>query len=397
MAGFQTPIDIANSALAMLRQPAIYSFADPAVEAFQMGAQYDQLRLAELRRNTWVFATRRVWLRPISGTSMALAFPSWNSGTVYAAGDVVTYHNATWVALSPNTASAANTPGVTPSGNALIWDTYAGPTTCDIWNGPIQPPAESTAGRLYPSTYDVGEFAYTTPGDGSYKIYRSLVNNNGNNPATVDQWVDSTNYTAGQVVSFSGTNYQSLVNFNANNQPPSSQWTTTITSPLVSNSWETMTGSSLAPLNIIYPVNTGPINDTATRNVFVLPSGFLRMAHPDPKANQYSWLGGPQPYQAPDWVLEGSYLISALPHPINFRFIADTQNVVGFDPLFAEGLAMRLAVQLAPRLADADTIGVVINAATRAYAAAISQARTVNGIEIGAQTPPESPLITCRY
>lgn len=393
MAGFQSPVDLANAALAMLRKPAINSFADPEVEAYQIGAQYDQLRLAELRRNTWVFATRRVWLRPVSGTTQAITFPAWASGTAYKAGDVVSYNNALWVALVGN---GGNTPGTTPSGGQLFWDTYFGVTTVDVWNGPVEPQLQTNTGVYYPTTYQTGEFAYVTPGDGTYSVFRSLVNNNGNNPQSVDQWVDSANYNAGQVVQFNSVNYQSTVNLNSNNQPPSAQWTTTITSPLVSNSWEEV-NVTLNPMTILYPVNTGPLNDAMTRNVFVLPNGFLRKAHPAPKHGQLTWLGGPQPFAAPDWVMEGPYLISATTHPLAFRFIADTQNVPAFDALFSEGLAMRLAITLAPRLAEVETMPAVVAAAREAYGRCITEARTINGIEMGAQYPPESPLITVRY
>jgi hypothetical protein len=392
LSGFQSPVDIANAALQTLRKPTIFSFTDSSEEALQMAAVYDQARLAELRRNYWVFAIRRVMLRPVSNTSQLVVFPPWATGTAYKAGDVVTYSNALWVALSSNT---GNQPGVVPAGGQLYWDTYSGPKVADIWNGPIIPPNQNTPGMVEPSTYQVGELVYLVS-DGVGTVYRSLVNNNGNNPTTVDQWTDSAMYSTGQVVTSNGVTYQSLVNLNANNEPPSAQWATTITSPEVSNSWEAMSSTTLAPLNVIYPVNTGPINQLTTRNIYVLPSGYLRKAPPDPKAGQYQWLGGPNNNWAPDWVLENGFLISQETYPIMFRFVSDTQNVPGFDPLFAEGLAQRLAMNLAPRLADAESAQLVQADAREAYARCITEARTINGIETGAVYPPESPLITCR-
>lgn len=334
MGPFRTPVDIANKALSVLRQPAIYSFQDNTVQSIECARVYDVLRLAELRRALWRFSTRRVILRPIDNTTMYLVPPAWDGTTNFNAGDIASYGNQVWVALIPNT---GQTPSVVPAGGTLLWDSYFGPLTVDVWNGPIVLPASPTGGTTNPTTYFTGELVFKTPGDGSYAIYRSRIQNNADNPQMVDQWTDDQVYQAAQVVSFNSINYQSLINLNFNNEPDvsPSQWTTTITSPLVSNSWTPMATSALTPLNIVWPLGTGPASNLMTRNVFRLPAGFLRRCPTDPRAGINPILGGPVANLADDFLFEGDWIVSQTRDAIMVRFIADMQNVPSFDALFA--------------------------------------------------------------
>src|SRR5712672_1516764 len=99
MSAFRTPVDIANRSLQLIRRPAIFSFDDVSVEGRETSSCYDQLRLAELRRNVWRHATRRVILRPITNTTQLLTPPTYAAGTGYVAGDIVLSNNLIWVAL----------------------------------------------------------------------------------------------------------------------------------------------------------------------------------------------------------------------------------------------------------------------------------------------------------
>lgn len=379
MAGaFRTPVDIGNRALQLLRRPAIYTFDDKTVEAREVQSVYDPLRQAELRRALWVFSTRRVILRPLDFTTETLVAPDWSSTANYIPGDMVNYGNQRtyWLAQQPNT-------GQTP-GEGDYWESYFGPLTVVLWDDG--------------TSYFTDELVYTTPDDGTYTVYRSLVNGNENDPAAVDVWSASTQYDADQVVSYSGTPYQSLIDFNHNLQPDThpSQWTTSITAPAVSNSWRAISGAVLNKIYINYPLGAGPAADTRTMNIFQLPAGYLRQAPSDPKAGINPYLGGPVYNMEPDWVFEAEYILSHRADPIMLRFVADIQSVASFDSLFAEGLATRIALELAGRLADAEHVATIISMAREEYARTISEARTVNGIAAGSVTPYEDEYVTVR-
>lgn len=401
MAGYRTPVDLANRALQILRCPEIYSFSDPgSIYAREMSLVYDQERLAELRRACWRFSTRRAVLRPITITTQFVVPPARDGSVSYVLGDVVSYGDAYWVALSPNSAVV---PGVVPTSGRLIWDSYFGPLTADVWNAA----SGTTVGAYFES-----ELVFTTPGDGTYTVYRSLVSDNTNEPGDIDEWNSQTVYSIDQPVIYNGTTYIGLVNLNFNNAPDVSptQWELALsygmglygaglysTNPLGSNSWRTISGATLDPLNIVYPLGAGPANDYRTRNVYRLPAGFLRQAPSDPKAGiPAPFLGGPVGNITRDWVFEGDYIVSSDSNLIALRFIADVQSVPSFDPLFAEALANRLALSLASRLADAEHLSIIQATAREGYLRTISEARAINGIETGSITPAEDSWITVR-
>lgn len=377
---FRTPFDIANRTLQILRRPAIFSFDDTTLESRECRSAYDQLRLAELRRAVWRFATRRVILRPLTNTSQILTPPAWGIATAYVVGDVVSYADQIWVAVQAGT---GQTPGTVPASGPLFWDSYFGPLIADVWLN---------------TGYYTDELVYKTPGDGTNVVYRSLTNNNSHDPAAVDTFDATVLYSAGQVVSYNSVNYQSLVALNVGHTPLTSptQWTTTITSPLVSNSWRAIASGTIANLNIVYPLGVGPASDTRTRNCYRLPAGFLREAPTDPKAGINPYLGAPTGNMMTDWVFEGNYIISRNGNPIMLRFVADVQSVPDFDSMFSEGLASRMAIELAPRLADGEFLATLISGARESYARTMSEARTINGIETGPVDPVEDDLITCR-
>jgi hypothetical protein len=152
-------------------------------------------------------------------------------------------------------------------------------------------------------------------------------------------------------------------------------------------------GVGLAELNIIYPLGTGPLADDRTRNVFRLPSGYMKQAPRDPKAGATSFLGAPAGLDYDDWNFEGNYLVSQEVQPIIFRFVADVQDVTAFDDMFCEGLACRVALAVAPLLTQSV---VKTDDLDKRYADYMTQARLVNGIETGPTEPPEDDFITTR-
>lgn len=395
MPGFATPFDICNRALQHCRKPAISTFADGTLEANEMAFAYDKVRRAELRRNVWRFATRRVILRPLDSSSQWLTPPTWASATAYGIGDIVFYGTQLWVCEIANTGQI---PGVVPTNGVLYWDSYFGSIMVDIFNAPVEPDSQLAPGSLLPTSYFAGELVYTTPGDGTYTVYRSLLDGNIETPSIVDGWDNSTSYLSGQVVSFNSVNYQSLVNLNLNNEPDlsPSQWSTTVTAPLVSNSWRQVTGAVLTPATISYPLGCGPASDNSTRNVFRLPYGFLRQAPSNPKAGINPFLGVPGNEVTKDWLFEGNYIVSQDPMPIMVRFVADVQDVTTFDDMFCEGLAATLGIELAPRIADKADLAPIVATTTAAYKRLMGDARLVNGIETGFVDPPEDDLLTCR-
>src|ERR1700693_6206670 len=89
MSAFMLPIDIINRALQIARQPRISDLAEHSEQALETVFAYDKLREAELRKNLWRFATKRVILRPIGIDTVTWVPPAWVSGTNYATGAIV--------------------------------------------------------------------------------------------------------------------------------------------------------------------------------------------------------------------------------------------------------------------------------------------------------------------
>lgn len=399
---FQGREDIANRALQICRSKRITSFTDTSKNAQEVSLCYDKLRVAELRRNVWTFACRRTRLWPISTTTLQFLPPAYATGTTYQVGDIVTSGGTTWV--SKQAANLGNTPGADISG-LLWWDVYFGALMAQYWNLPINPPTANSVN----TSYDAGEIVYIITGPGTYNVYRSALMGNTQQPNMVDAWNSApgapvTNpafpmYSVGDVVSYNGINYQSLVNFNYNNEPDTSPtyWTTTITKPLVSNSWKQMASATLAPLVINWPLNSGPAEDVNTKNAFMLPSGFQREAPQSPGAGRYSaYLGFPRNLRADDWERDGNFLVSGYTTTIEYRFVADVQDVSTMDAMFCEGLAAKIAMSVAGVLVSDEQRASVVKEAMIAFGRSMAEARIANGIEQGPIMPPLDDYIACR-
>ena len=514
-----TAVDIANRACqhcGTARISTTLGFLEDSLQAGEIGACYDQIRRAELRRNVWQFAIRKACLRPINTTTMLLKPALWASTTTYGFGAIVSdAANFLWQSRAQDNINSA--PG--DSGN---WEAYCGPLT-------VQPFDPTTA-------YFAGELVYETPGDGTYAVYMSLVSSNSQDPRQPTTWSSATQYMRDQVVLFypawaSGTTYAagngvtlagiayvslaagnignspdvspvkwvalpvtpapgyynaatayligqfvtylglnyvaiaagtgnlptnasfwapqqattfyaSLIDFNLNNSPGSAPaiWAAGTTyaagnqvggsngtiytsigsgnighDPVLTTGFWTNTGVlnpwttvdpfgsaatawlqlsvAITDLQIVYPLGSGPSLQTATRNVYRLPAGFLRKAPQDPKAGSQSFLGAPTGIAYEDWDLTGNYIVTREVFPIVLRFVADITDVTSFDDMFSEGLAASIAKAVWKRLAGPAARYTDV---LTAYNIAIGEARAVNGIETGPTEPEEDLYISCR-
>lgn len=424
MTAFLTPVDIANRALqhcGAARIDPTQGFEEDTEGAAECAFAYDKLRAAELRRNVWRFSIRTVALRPVDTDTQVIQAVVWSSTTTYFLGSLCAdVQGNIWQSLVPNNLN--NQPG-----NSDAWELYFGPRTVSLYDSG--------------TNYFSGELVYKTPGDGTYKVYFSRVNDNDEDPATataysatvtydknniVDyngtlfmsvtdlnmgqtphaQWVVSTTYAAGDIVSASDNYlYTSVGNGNVGNNPITdggtnwtqgavSTWTNSITDGAGSGSvkWLEL-DVMISPLLFTYPIGTGPSSASGTRNVFRLPVGYLRQAAQDPKAGSVSFLGAPSGQMYDDWNLEGDYIISREVQPIMFRFVADISDVRRMDDMFCEGLAARLGMEICPRLTQS---GGKVATIAQMYKQVMTDARIVNGIETGPEEPPEDDYITCR-
>lgn len=398
--------DIANRALQHCGLSRISTFKDPTDSAHEMLFTYDKVRRAEFRRNVWRFATRRVILRPQSRTTMAVATAAWSASEIYVLGSLVNYGGVLYYSLVNDNL------GVTPGTTSGQWATYFGPLVAHSW--------DANAG----TAWYAGELVYT-PEDGSYGVYMSLVNGNLTDPKDYPAWVATTIYNAGDTVgdgstqllfqpgdapvfngnlpmNFVGSSYVSLADLNVSNQPDLSpaSW-----APLpipnqpdgrIGQSWVKV-GITLASIQIIYPLTAGPLEQTSNRNAFLLPNGYLRRTVSDPKSGQNSVLGTPSGGNYEDWVFEGNFITSSTFSPIMLRFVADIAEVPQMDDMFCEALAARMAKEAGPvLLADKADKAARMAATMQAYRALMSEAKTVNAVEIGSIQPAVDDYLACR-
>ncbi len=376
MVQYATPADIGNRAAQHCgaeMMDAALGFAEVSKTARQISFVYDKLRRAELERNVWTYATRRTALRAIDTNTMLLTPTLWASATTYFVGSIVSDgYGTNWVSRIQGNLN--NQPPST------AWEPYFGPMTVSLYS--------ST------TTYFSGELVYTAAGDGSYRVYVSLQDGNADVPATATAWSATTTYNTSQVVTYLSVAYMSLVDLNLNQTPVSSPaaWTTSFVGGAGSLKWlevggaEFPFGVGLTTLNIIYPLGAGPSTQDTSRNVFRLPSGYLRQAPQDPKTGSASWLGAPTNSLYSDWAFESDYIVTSCNGVIILRFVADVQDVSKMKSMFCEGLAARIATEVCEPLTQSTA---KLGAISAAYTKVMGEARTANAIEAGSE---ESPL-----
>lgn len=381
MSDFTTPVDIANRALQHLGAKRITTLADATKNAAAINNCYDKLRMSELRRNVWKFSTRRAPLRPLDVTSMNLVPGAFDNTKQYLLGSIVSSGGLVYEAQAL----------IAPGGGTP--DVNIGPTGWLLYFGPMVAQPYDTTGK---TGYYTGELVYSLSGT-TVTVYRSMVSNNSVDPtAGPPAWSATTIYNKGQTVTQSATVYQSTIDLNLNNTPPSAQWQTlpgTQPDEEIGSSWLKLGAATVTSIQLIYPLGSGPSSQTATRNVFVLPNGFLKKAPQDPKQGGVSYLGSPSGLGYDDWNEEGNYIVTREVFPIILRFAADVAYVPFFDTMFCEGLAARIAMEVCEELTQSAE---KINVALGAYNKFMGEARIANGIETGADEPPIDDWISTR-
>ena len=431
MTPLQTAIDVANRALDHVGQDPIgpLGFNEQSKKARLMARLYNNLRRSELRRYVWKFSTMRTVLRPLTINTMRISPVLWSSSQTYFIGSVVSdAFGVTWSSNIPDNINQE-------PGNSFAWDFYSGPLVVFPYD-PKQ-------------TYWAGELVYVAPGDGSYKVYRSKVNQNNDNPATATIWDPTATYNKNQIVIDGGSIlYISLVNLNTNQLPSThapAAWSAAATYSIgqtvrgldgfvytsvtngninhnpvldvtgtnwtntgVQAAWDSGfnqstsgTGSlkwlqvfaQLTAWDPVYPVGAGPDVQSQTLNAFDMPANYLREAPQDPTAGNISYLGAPWGLQVTDWKYENGYICSWKVDPIIYRFVADFVDVRRMDPMFIEGLAIRMAFEACEPLTQSVDKLKTIGSKLEKF---MGEAGIVNGIETGPVEPPVDDWIAAR-
>lgn len=421
---------IANRALQKVgsqRIPAGNLLTDTSKAADEVRACYDILRRAELRRNVWRFSIRTVAIRALTPTTQQVTFGNWVSGTSYKLNDVIVGSDSQiYISL------ISSNQGNDPTSTLGKWTLYLGPNQAN----------QFVTTFSATQVYNVNQQAIGS----NNTIYTSLVSNNlGNDPTVAPAaWSSLTTYASGNFVTGSDNNvYQSVAGGNLNHNPVGDggvHWTllaantqgfigwaisnnqnatvsyfagelvytlgsTTVFLSTVSNNqlnpttdttgaWFTFTTTpALAALDFIYPIGSGPDTDMTTRNVFMLPNGFMREAPQAPKAQRNAFLGGPAGLYANDWNYENQCFTSAFQGPIVYRFAGDISDPTLFDALFVEGFACRIALEVCEPLTQSTE---KLQGIAGEYKKFMSEARVVNGIETGPTDPDLDEYIAVR-
>jgi hypothetical protein len=162
--------------------------------------------------------------------------------------------------------------------------------------------------------------------------------------------------------------------------------------------WLDLGALVLTPLQLMWPIGSGPSHSLATSNVFSLPNGFLKRAPTDPKAGQTPYLGAISGASPEDWVEEDRYLVSRDPGPMLLRFVADVIDVTEMDATFCELVAASLAIDALPsfKAFDLKEMQVLLTVAERRYRLEHRTAVISNAIEIGPISQVENRYVTVR-
>jgi hypothetical protein len=380
MVAFTSNVDVGNRALQHCGADRISSFTEDSKRASEVSFVYDKVRVAELQRNVWTFATRRASLRAIDTTTMLLAPALWLPSATYYRGCIVADQTGNlWISNIPS--NTGNDPLLT-----VYWEPYFGPLTVSLYS----------AG----GTYGSGELVYTFVGDGTYRVYLSMQDANSDTPSTATAWDATVTYYQDQIVTYSAVAYKSLVDLNLNQQPNThaSQWTTSFVGGSGSVKWleiggaEFPNGVGLSRPNIVYPLGAGPSSQSYSQNIYKLPAGFLRFAPQNPKV-AVPMLGGPTGNSYTDWQVENGYIVSSDVGPIRLRFVADVTDVSKMDAMFCEGLAARIGIEVAQPITQSDGR---LQTIASMYKKFMDEARTINAIEAGYDDPPDDVYVSVR-
>lgn len=397
-----TATTIANRAFQLIGARRVTNvLTDPGNPAGEFNTAYDLLRRYELRRNVWRFAVRRAALAPVNigfqpGTqinnqtfypTMQLSPAAWSNSATYSIGSI-TKDTDGFIYKS----LTLNNVGNQPSANVgTYWEPYYGPMDVQ--------PYDTTGGTAYlPGQLVYDPFTYPTV------VYMSLIyqSTSSSNPqpsptAGTPSWSASLTYNQGDAVTYSATTYISQVPLNNNVTPGTNNaiWKAAgAVADLQNNgAWLTLSECSAVPINILYPLGAGPSYQLETRNIYMLPNGYLRNAPEDPKAGNVNFLGASGGLRFDDWTYESNYFITREAGVLMLRFSADIQDTSKFDPMFAEALAAKIGMEICEKVTQSVE---KVSRAMAAYKTALFEATTVNGIEQGPVESPEDEYIEVR-
>lgn len=420
---FLDSLDLANRAILHFGSEFIATVDEDSGRNETLSFAYDKLRRPELRRNVWTFTCKHAVLRPIDTDTMLLDPRLYDETVTYLLGALCKDANGRiWSSLIPDNLN--NEPET-----STAWELYFGPDAVFLYDAEL--------------SYFAGELVYVSTGSGGYVVFKSLVNDNEDDPTVGTAYDATVKYHADQIVRSGGFQWRSLIEINVGNTPTdygALDWDETATyssgqsvigsdgyiytssingnlgfDPVGDTGHWTATGNpnawaklpeqyqsstkwmplfaSVRSLNLQYPIGCGPVSQSSTRNVYKLPHGFLREAPQNPKAGNVSYLGAPGADHYRDWVFENGYICTADSTPFVYRFVADITDVTKMDDMFCEGLAARMAFETCEKLTQASDKKKLIGAA---YTQWMTEARRVNAIEQGPVEPPEDDYIACR-
>lgn len=402
MTAFLDSLDIGNRALDHLGLPHILAVDENSTRNSAISNAYDKLREAELRRNIWLFAKRRGTLRPLDSTARLLSPDVWTANETYLPGSIVADGNGDlWISWK------ADNYGFEP-GISDVWDAYYGPMSVHLY-------ASGTS-------YDGGELVYKDGADGSFVIFLSLAVGNSDNPSTTTAWSATTTYGLNDRVYSGAAMWRSLLTLNTGVTPADAPnaynsgvtyaaaarvtasngftytavGTTTGVDPIDDDGtfWTKGVAAGWSRTPALYsaspkwlPLFAGMTNFGAEylyisggRNIFRVPSGFLRRARQ----------GYRQVHAADDNEPIGSYIVSGS-SLLNIDFIASIRDVRKFDPMFCEAFAVRLAMGVCEKLTQSRS---KLSDLAAEYTKFMIEARAVNGIELGPEEADEDEWLT---
>lgn len=378
MANYQTSIDIANRALQHVGGKRIAAFTDDSKNASSVAFCYDKLREAELRRNVWVFSIRKAAIRPLGTDTRLLAPAAFNIATTYVAGAVVSSGGSLWES------QVAGNVGLTPGLDGSPWELYSGPMSIrgflltganPLWSPSATYAINATVSWLGHNFIALLASTSVAPQVGG--------NASWSDQGAVTGTTSDVAYYSGELVLGNGgadgtTVYRSMISNNSD-VPPTANWLSL--------------GTVAIPLTILYPLGAGPISNSDTRNVFLLPNAYLRQAPQDPKEGNISYLGAAGGANQDDWEFENDCIVSQTSNVIVLRFAASVTRVPKMDPMFCEGLAARIAIEVCEDVTQsADKLTKIESQ----YKVFMGEAREVNGIEEGPVESPIDDYIACR-
>lgn len=116
-------------------------------------------------------------------------------------------------------------------------------------------------------------------------------------------------------------------------------------------------------------------------NRYSLPNDFIKLIRDDETS------------QAPDWRIEGLYIISSIASPLEIRYVSQVTDPNAFDTLFREAFACKLAHETCKEITGSESAKGSLSAD---YMFAIKEAMRAGAIEKEAQEFPEDRWVNAR-